>query len=68
MRIINCLNCKKVLAKSDDGLLGGIEIKCSKCKNINYILLTPKDVLATIRLYPSAKVECPPEHQFKSTT
>lgn len=66
MRIIRCLKCQRLLAKADDGLLGGIEIKCRSCKNINYVLLTPKDILATIRATISVNEECPPEHQFKT--
>jgi phage FluMu protein Com len=71
MRNIKCLRCQRLLAKADDGLLGGIEFKCSSCKNINYVLLTPKDILATIRPSKSpeqsAKPDSPPQHQFKSS-
>lgn len=64
MRDIRCLKCTRLLAKADDGLLGGVEFKCHSCKHINYVLLTPEKILATIHI-TKEKTECP-EHQFKT--
>ena len=49
MKDLRCQKCGKVLAKSNEGLNGGIEIKCQNCKAINSFLLTHDAVFVTIK-------------------
>jgi phage FluMu protein Com len=44
-----CLNCRALLARVNDDTRGGVEIKCRKCRKLNYFILTPGEMIATIR-------------------
>lgn len=58
MKDLRCQKCGKVLAKAQEGLKGGIEIKCQNCKCINTFLLTPENVFVSIK---SDELKAPPK-------
>jgi len=49
LKIVRCLKCKRGLLQISDGLLGGFEIKCPKCKEINVIVVTEGDSYRSIK-------------------
>lgn len=57
MNNLRCQKCGKVLAKTNEGLKGGIEIKCQECKSINSFLLTDGNVLVSIK---TEELKAPP--------
>lgn len=49
LKLIRCISCKKGLFQYSEGLGGGIEIKCHRCKKINVIVFTEKDVFHSVK-------------------
>lgn len=58
MKDLRCQKCGKVLAKANDGLVGGIEIKCQNCKAINSFLLTLENIFVSIK---TDELKAPPK-------
>lgn len=57
MKELRCLKCGRLQAKADNGLLGGIEFKCPKCGSVVYFLITPDDILVSLRKTVDKSVE-----------